>query len=209
MNAVPGTLRYAIDGDRRRPCTPGTVTEVLVAQSPASSFVASRTTHRRRQRRGHLHDVGLGKHYADVALMDDLRDSGLDWTAKRLPRLIDKPPTGTASASLAPMPPISCSAPATRDRRTLTPSRSRTNRIRKQNDVSDECRLHCCHTAGHSRQRLLGRRSRSPLQTDPPRHGQGRRAGIVAYLADRHLHNGGRRSGPLLGLLSVPDRDGG
>jgi putative NADH-flavin reductase len=40
--------------------------------------------------------VRLGKHYADVALMEDLlRDSGLDWTAVQLPLLIDKPPTGT------------------------------------------------------------------------------------------------------------------
>jgi len=37
----------------------------------------------------------LGRHYADVALMEDhLRASGLDWTAVQLPVLTDKPPTG-------------------------------------------------------------------------------------------------------------------
>lgn len=37
----------------------------------------------------------LGRHYADVALMeDDLRGSGLDWTSVQLPLLTDKPPTG-------------------------------------------------------------------------------------------------------------------
>lgn len=35
-------------------------------------------------------------HYADLALMEDvLRDSGLDWTTVRPPRLTDKPRTGT------------------------------------------------------------------------------------------------------------------
>ena len=35
------------------------------------------------------------KHYADLALMEDiLRDSGLDWTVVRPPRLTDKPLTG-------------------------------------------------------------------------------------------------------------------
>ncbi|MQA85260.1 MAG: NAD(P)H-binding protein [Streptosporangiales bacterium] len=38
----------------------------------------------------------LRKHYADLAQMEDvLRDSGLDWTVVRPPRLTDKPPTGT------------------------------------------------------------------------------------------------------------------
>lgn len=37
----------------------------------------------------------LGKHYADVALMEDeLRAGGLDWTSVQLPRLTDRPPTG-------------------------------------------------------------------------------------------------------------------
>jgi putative NADH-flavin reductase len=36
------------------------------------------------------------KHYADLALMEDvLRDSGLDWTVVRPPRLTDKPLTGS------------------------------------------------------------------------------------------------------------------
>jgi putative NADH-flavin reductase len=40
--------------------------------------------------------AALGKHYADLALMEDiLRDSGLDWTIVRPPRLTDKPLTGT------------------------------------------------------------------------------------------------------------------
>jgi uncharacterized protein YbjT (DUF2867 family) len=34
--------------------------------------------------------------YADLALMEDvLRDSGLDWTAVRPPRLTDRPATGS------------------------------------------------------------------------------------------------------------------
>jgi putative NADH-flavin reductase len=38
----------------------------------------------------------LRKHYADLALMEDiLRDSSLDWTVVRPPRLTDKPLTGT------------------------------------------------------------------------------------------------------------------
>jgi len=40
--------------------------------------------------------VVLRKHYADLARMEDvLRDSGLDWTVVRPPRLTDKPLTGT------------------------------------------------------------------------------------------------------------------
>ena len=36
------------------------------------------------------------KHYADLAQMEDvLRDSNLEWTAVRPPRLTDKPLTGT------------------------------------------------------------------------------------------------------------------
>jgi nucleoside-diphosphate-sugar epimerase len=43
-----------------------------------------------------LMKVALRAHYADLALMEDvLRDSGLDWTAVRPPRLTDRPPTGT------------------------------------------------------------------------------------------------------------------
>ena len=39
--------------------------------------------------------VALGRRYADLALMEDiLRDSGLDWTVVRPPRLTNKPPTG-------------------------------------------------------------------------------------------------------------------
>jgi hypothetical protein len=38
----------------------------------------------------------LSRHYADLALLEDvLRDSGLDWTIVRPPRLTDKPLTGT------------------------------------------------------------------------------------------------------------------
>jgi putative NADH-flavin reductase len=82
-----------------------------------------RATHRRGQRRADLHralarpkpprhDPGDGflmrhlfshvaktafrKHYADLALMEDiLRDSGLEWTVVRPPRLTDKPLTGS------------------------------------------------------------------------------------------------------------------
>ncbi|WP_375373487.1 NAD(P)-dependent oxidoreductase [Micromonospora sp. ATA51] len=37
----------------------------------------------------------LRRHYADLALMEEvLRDSGLDWTVVRPPRLTDKPLTG-------------------------------------------------------------------------------------------------------------------
>ena len=40
--------------------------------------------------------AALRKHYADLAQMEDiLRDSDLDWTAVRPPRLTDKPLTGT------------------------------------------------------------------------------------------------------------------
>ena len=43
-----------------------------------------------------LTKAALRKHYADLAQMEDiLRDSNLDWTAVRPPRLTDKPLTGT------------------------------------------------------------------------------------------------------------------
>jgi uncharacterized protein YbjT (DUF2867 family) len=39
--------------------------------------------------------AALRTNYADLALMEDiLRDSALDWTIIRPPRLTDKPPTG-------------------------------------------------------------------------------------------------------------------
>jgi putative NADH-flavin reductase len=42
-----------------------------------------------------LTKAALSKHYADLAQMEDvLRDSGLDWTVVRPPRLTDKPLTG-------------------------------------------------------------------------------------------------------------------
>lgn len=45
---------------------------------------------------GPLIKAALRKHYADLAVMEDvLRDSGLDWTIVRPPRLTDKPVTGT------------------------------------------------------------------------------------------------------------------
>jgi NAD(P)-dependent dehydrogenase (short-subunit alcohol dehydrogenase family) len=45
---------------------------------------------------GPIARMRLGRHYADVALMEDiLRRSGLDWTAVGAPLLTDKPPTGT------------------------------------------------------------------------------------------------------------------
>ena len=40
--------------------------------------------------------TALRKHYADLAQLEDiLRDSDLDWTAVRPPRLTDKPLTAT------------------------------------------------------------------------------------------------------------------
>ena len=43
----------------------------------------------------------LRKHYADLALMEDmLRESGLDWTVVRPPRLTDKPGTGNYRTAL-------------------------------------------------------------------------------------------------------------
>ena len=39
--------------------------------------------------------TAFGKVYADLAAMEDtLRDSGLDWTVIRPPKLTDKPLTG-------------------------------------------------------------------------------------------------------------------
>jgi uncharacterized protein YbjT (DUF2867 family) len=43
----------------------------------------------------HVAKTLFREHYADLALMEDiLRDSGLDWTISRPPRLTDKPLTG-------------------------------------------------------------------------------------------------------------------
>jgi putative NADH-flavin reductase len=45
---------------------------------------------------GPIIKAALRKHYADLAVMEDvLRDSGLEWTIVRPPRLTDKPLTGT------------------------------------------------------------------------------------------------------------------
>jgi putative NADH-flavin reductase len=44
----------------------------------------------------HIAKTAFRKHYADLALMEDIvADSGLDWTLVRPPRLTDKPLTGT------------------------------------------------------------------------------------------------------------------
>jgi putative NADH-flavin reductase len=44
----------------------------------------------------HVAKTAFRKHYADLALMEDIvRDSGLDWTIVRPPKLTDTPPTGT------------------------------------------------------------------------------------------------------------------
>jgi hypothetical protein len=44
----------------------------------------------------HVAKVAFRKTYADLALMEDvLRDSGLDWTVVRPPKLTDTPLTGT------------------------------------------------------------------------------------------------------------------
>jgi putative NADH-flavin reductase len=44
----------------------------------------------------HVAHVAFRDHYADLALMEDVvRDSGLDWTIVRPPKLTDKPFTGT------------------------------------------------------------------------------------------------------------------
>jgi putative NADH-flavin reductase len=43
----------------------------------------------------HVAKAAFRTHYADLALMEDvLRDSGLDWTVVRPPRLTNKPATG-------------------------------------------------------------------------------------------------------------------
>ena len=43
----------------------------------------------------------FGEHYADLALMEDiLRESGLDWTVSRPPRLTNKPVTGVYRTAL-------------------------------------------------------------------------------------------------------------
>jgi putative NADH-flavin reductase len=44
----------------------------------------------------HVAKTAFRRHYADLALMEDLlRDSGLDWTVVRPPRLTDKPLSGS------------------------------------------------------------------------------------------------------------------
>lgn len=47
----------------------------------------------------------LRVHYADLAAMEDLvRDSGLDWTIVRPPRLTDRPPTGRYRTAVGHQP---------------------------------------------------------------------------------------------------------
>jgi uncharacterized protein YbjT (DUF2867 family) len=49
----------------------------------------------------HIAKAMFREHYADLAIMEDLvRDSGLDWTIVRPPRLSDKPLTGTYRTAL-------------------------------------------------------------------------------------------------------------
>lgn len=49
----------------------------------------------------HVAKTAFRKHYADLALMEDiLADSGLDWTLVRPPRLTDKPLTGSYRTAL-------------------------------------------------------------------------------------------------------------
>ncbi len=49
----------------------------------------------------HIAKTAFRKHYADLALMEDiLADSGLDWTLVRPPRLTDKPLTGSYRTAL-------------------------------------------------------------------------------------------------------------
>ncbi|CAA9420630.1 MAG: hypothetical protein AVDCRST_MAG64-2838, partial [uncultured Phycisphaerae bacterium] len=55
-------------------------------------------------------------------------------------------------------------------------------------------RLRRCHPPGHRRQRFFGRRRPRPLRADPPRHGQGGRAGIVADHAGRPQDGRGGRT---------------
>ncbi len=44
----------------------------------------------------HIARVAFREHYADLAMMEDIiRDSDLDWTVVRPPKLTDKPLTGT------------------------------------------------------------------------------------------------------------------
>lgn len=87
------------------------------------------------------------KHYADLAQMEDiLRDSNLDWTAIRPPRLTDKPLTGTyrtahgktsgaASSSHAPTSPITCFAHSSNQKRSGKPSASPANRSKKPSEI--------------------------------------------------------------------------
>ncbi len=50
----------------------------------------------------HIAKTAFRKHYADLALMEDiLADSGLDWTVVRPPRLTDKPLTGSYRTALS------------------------------------------------------------------------------------------------------------
>lgn len=58
------------------------------ARDPAEGFVL-------RYLAGPIGKRALGAHFADLAVMEDhLRDSGLDWTVVRPPRLTDQPLTG-------------------------------------------------------------------------------------------------------------------
>lgn len=50
---------------------------------------------------GPLTRVMFGRHYADLAVTEQiLRDSGLEWTVSRPPKLTDKPPTGRYRTAL-------------------------------------------------------------------------------------------------------------
>ena len=83
----------------------GTRRIVVVSAAPVSTTPSPGRPHPPRHDPGEgpvLRYVGtplvrrvLGRHYADLAVMEDLlRDSGLDWTAVRPPRLTGKPLSG-------------------------------------------------------------------------------------------------------------------
>jgi putative NADH-flavin reductase len=84
----------------------GTRRIVVVSAAPVSTTASPGRPHPPRRDPGEgplmryiggpMSKLFLGRHFSDLAVMEDiLRESGLDWTSIRPPRLTDKPMTGS------------------------------------------------------------------------------------------------------------------
>ncbi len=103
--------RRSARGPRPTPASPGVRRIIVVSAAPIGTVPSPGRPHPPRHDPGDAFIVryladpivkrALREHYADLARMEDvLRDSDLDWTAVRPPRLTSKPVTGRYRTAL-------------------------------------------------------------------------------------------------------------